>query len=244
MMRARARLVVEAVGPRSVIRVLESAAPLTLLPRRGTRGAAVVHLVNSAAAPLGGDHLTLSVEVAPGAALRLVGVAATVALPGTGRSATHLRLTIGDGASFEHLPEPTVVTRHADHHATLTAELTGTARLRLRETLVLGRKSEAPGHLTTETHITHDARPLLRQSLTTGDPATDQSLAGLAGHKVLTTEISVGTPPPPAPVSGDWWSLVPLGPATAPRGYLATALGPDAVTASARLGAALAAATG
>ena len=240
-MRARARLVVESVGGRTVVRVLESASPLTLLPQRGTGAPAVVHLVNSAASPLGGDHLTLEVTVGPGAALRLIGVAATVALPGTGESTSTVSLTVADDAAFEYLPEPTVVTRHAHHRAVLRAELTGSARLRLRETLVLGRTGETPGRLTTETHLTHDADPVLRQSLTIGDPVTDQALAGLAGHRVLATEIAVGVTAPSAPHSGDWWSLVPLGPSTAPLGHLATALAPDSVTATARLADALAA---
>ena len=52
---------------------------LILLPRRSNRADAVVHLVNSATAPLGGDDLDLTVRVRAGATLRLSGVAATLA---------------------------------------------------------------------------------------------------------------------------------------------------------------------
>ncbi|OLR92543.1 urease accessory protein UreD [Actinokineospora bangkokensis] len=232
-MRARARLVVERVGDRAVVRELVSVSPMTLLPQRGTGPVAVVHLVNSAAAPLGGDDLGLDVLVGPGAQLRLVGVAATVALPGTGRSTARTTLSVADGGECEYLPEPTVVTRHADHHAVLRVALAGSGRVRLREVLVLGRKGEAPGHLTTETHVTRDGRPVLRQSLVIGDPVADQALAGLAGHRVLATEVGAGHAAPPVR-SGEWHSLVPL-----EGGYLATALADDAVTAAARLAEAL-----
>ena len=68
-MRAHAHLVVERdADGRSVVRTLRSAAPLTLLP---VRGRPVVHLVGSAAGPLGGDDLTLTVEVGPHARLTI-----------------------------------------------------------------------------------------------------------------------------------------------------------------------------
>lgn len=235
-MRARARLAVEHDGERTVVRDLFSAAPLTLLPRRGA-SSATVHLVNSAAAPLGGDELALSVSVGPGAHLRLVGVAATLALPGTGESSCVVRIEVAEGGSCEYLPEPTVVTGRARHRALLDVTLAGTARLRARETLVLGRTGERPGLLRTGTHVVRDGRPLLRQSLDVGDPDLAASPAGLAGHRVLATELLVGHDDLAAAASGDWWSLVPL----AHRAVLATALAHDAVTAGHRLAAALAA---
>ena len=77
--RARARLSAELDGRgETVIRELRSAAPLTLMQT----ATGVVHLVSSAAAPLAGDDLELTVRVGPGARLALRGVAATLALPG------------------------------------------------------------------------------------------------------------------------------------------------------------------
>ncbi len=220
-MKAQACLTVERDSAgRSVVRTLRSAAPLTLIP---VRGEPVVHLVNSAASPLGGDELELTVRVGPGARVHLRGIAATVALPGPGetsRSTVHLELE--EGAKLTYLPEPTVITARANHEAVLRAALGAGAVLYYREVLVLGRAGEQPGHLTTTMHATREGRPLLRQQLTIGD----QSIATLAGHRVLATELHLDDTTP-APTSGEWWSRTPL----AAGGTLTTALANDAVTA-------------
>ncbi|HEY0454189.1 urease accessory protein UreD [Actinophytocola sp.] len=229
-MRASAALGIERVAGRDVVRVLRSAAPLTLMPVRpnGSGGPAVVHLLNSAAAPLGGDDLTLTVHVGPGATLVLTGIAATLALPGShgapSRMAVHLRLA--EEASVDHLPEPTVITARARHAAVLTADLAPGARLHTREVLVLGRAGERPGALTTSTNVTRAGRPVLRQHLTIGDPDLDASVAYLAGKRVLATDLRVDDTSP-EPASGEWWSRTPL----AAGGTLTTALADDAVTA-------------
>lgn len=224
-MRAHAHLVVErdAEG-RSVVRTLRSAAPLTLLP---VRGRPVVHLVGSAAGPLGGDDLTLTVEVGPHARLTIAGVAATVALPGRhgggSRMTTHLRL--GEGAVVDHLPEPTVVTARARHESVLTVELAEDAHLHTRETVVLGRANEVAGELTTALDVTRRGRPVLRQR-------TSVTTEALLGRRVLATELSTADPRETA--SGEWWSRTRL----AGGGTLTTALADDAVTALRELGAA------
>lgn len=224
-MRARACLEVErdAAG-RSVVRTLRSAAPLTLIP---VRGEPVVHLVNSAASPLGGDELELTVRVGPGACLRLTGIAATVALPGPGEtSRSTVQVFLGEDAELTYLPEPTVITARANHEATLHVTLAAGAVLRYREVLVLGRAGERPGRLTTTLHATRAGSPLLRQQLHVGDPAHDASFATLAGRRVLATELHLDDKTPP-PTSGAWWSRTPL----AAGGTLTTAMADDAVTA-------------
>lgn len=217
-MKAHAQLTVErdAAG-RSVVRTLRSASPLTLIP---VRGEPVVHLVNSAASPLGGDDLTLTVRVGPRARLTLTGIAATVALPGLhgekSRSAVHIELA--EGATMAYLPEPTVITRRARHESILTVTLAAGAQLRARETLVLGRANELPGELTTRLDVTREGRPVLRQQLAvTADV--------LMGKRVLATELSTSDTGDTA--SGEWWSRTRL----AAGGTLTTALAADAVTA-------------
>lgn len=241
-MRARARLAVEVRDGRTVLSELRSAAPWTLLPqrsslRRGT-GAAVVHLVSSATAPLGGDDLALDVRVGPGASLRLRGVAATLALPGIRgeRSRAAIHFDIDVNGSVEYLPEPTVVTSRAAHSSSCTAELAGTARLRYREVLVLGRVGEPPGDLDSTVEVVRAGTPLLRQRIDIGDPVLTGSAAYLAGNRVLASELLVWGEDPATAHSGDWWSLAPL----ARGGSLATALAGDAVTAQRRLAEALA----
>ena len=242
-MRARARLAVECRDGRSVLSELRSAAPLTLLPQRsGLRrgsGTAVVHLVSSATAPLGGDDLSLEVSVGPGAHLQLRGIAATLALPGHHGERSHasIRFDIDVNASVEFLPEPTVVTSRASHSSSFTAQLADTARLRHREMLVLGRIGEPAGDLDSTVEVIRGGTPLLRQRVDIGDPALTASAAYLAGHRVLATELLVWGEDPVSAHSGEWWSLAPL----ARGGSLATALAGDAVTAHRRLAEAVAA---
>lgn len=225
-------------GGRTVVRELRSQAPVALVPRRGTAartGPLVVHLVGSAATPLGGDDVGLDVLVGPGAELVLTGVAAAVALAGRSRFA--VRCTVADGGSLVHLPEPVVVTGRADHAAELHVVLGAGARLRTREVLVAGRSGEPPGRYRGRIRVDGPAGALLVQEQELGDPGLARSPAHLAGHRVLATEVRVGGPDPAAAVAGGWWSLVPL----ARGGCLATALAGDAVTAGRRLDAALAA---
>lgn len=219
-MRAAALLEVERGG---VVRTLRSASPLTLIP---VRGRPVVHLVNSAASPLGGDDLTLTVRLGPHACLTLAGIAATVALPGQHgeRSRTTVRVELAEGARLDYLPEPTVVTRRARHDSVLVADLATGAHLHTTETIVLGRAGERPGELTTTLHVTRDGRPVLRQTLTVTREV-------LLGRRVLATELSTGDDRETG--SGEWWSRTRL----AAGGTLTTALADDAVTASRHLGA-------
>jgi urease accessory protein len=226
--KAHARLTACFDGTRTVLRELRSMAPLTLFPRRGSGPVAVVHLVNSATSPLGGDDLLLSVRVGPGASLRLSGVAATLALPGLhGESSlSTVDVVVEDGGSLEYLPEPTVVTARARHNAVFRASLASDAYLHTREVLVLGRAGEEPGSLTTSLSVTRGSVPVVRQTLSVGDPASDGSLAVLAGRRVLVTDLEVGGPEQPA-ASGEWWSRTPL----AAGGTLTTSLAPDAVSA-------------
>jgi urease accessory protein len=219
--KAHAQLVVERdAGGRSVVRTVRSAAPLTLVP---VRGRPVVHIVNSAAGPLGGDELTLTVRVGPHACLDLVGIAATVLLPGPrnemSRALVHIEL--GEGARLNYLPEPTVVTRRAWHESAMDVYLADGARLNTREVVVLGRTHEMPGQLTTALNVTRCGRPVLRQQLT----VTTETLLG---QRVLATGLSTedrGT------ASGEWWSRTPL----AAGGTLTTVIADDAVTALRRL---------
>ncbi len=230
-MKAHARVTACFDGTRTVLRELRSMAPLTLFPRRGRGATAVVHLVNSATSPLGGDDLLLTVRVGPGASLRLSGVAATLALPGLHGepSVSTVDVAIAGGGSLEYLPEPTVITARARHAAVFRASLASDAYLHTREVLVLGRAGERPGSLTTSLDVTRDSVPVLRQTLSIGS-GLDGSLAVLAGRRVLASDLVVGGPDLPA-ASGEWWSRTPL----AAGGVLTTSLAPDAVTAMAPL---------
>ncbi|NUT48057.1 MAG: urease accessory protein UreD [Saccharothrix sp.] len=206
---------------------MRSMAPLRLVPRRGYDDVARVHLVSAVTAPLGGDDLELRVTVGPGASLELRGVAATLALPGrhAGGSRALVDVELADGASLAHLPEPTVVTARACHEAVFRARMGEGARLRARDVVVLGRAGEPGGSLTTTLDVRRDG-PVIKQTSRLGTPEVDRSPAGLAGRRVLGTELLCWGEDPPGPVSEQWWSLVPL----ARGGSLTTAVADDAVT--------------
>ncbi|MFI6101742.1 urease accessory protein UreD [Lentzea sp. NPDC051213] len=209
----------------SVVRVLRSQSPLTLVPHRRVGPVALVRLVSSVTAPLGGDSLCLTVEVGPGASLELRGVAATLLLPGSSGAESSSVVRFLVEGSVRYLPEPTVVTGRAHHTAVVEAELDSHAELRTREVLVLGRTGEAAGALSTSVRATRCGKPLLHQQLVVGSPPVDSSPAGLAGKRVIGTELVLDAVPRAAD-GGEWWNVVPL----AAGGTLATALGDDVVT--------------
>ncbi|WP_434451192.1 urease accessory protein UreD [Lentzea sp. E54] len=224
-MKASARLVVTVDSHgNSVVRVLRSQSPLTLVPHRRVGPVALVHLVSSVTAPLGGDSLSLTVEVGPGASLDLRGVAATLLLPGSSGAASSSEVRFVVEGSVRYLPEPTVVTSRARHAAVVVAELDSHAELRTREVLVLGRTGETPGSLSTSVRATRCGRPVLHQQLVVGDSSVDGSSAGLAGKRVVGTEMVLDSVTR-ARDGGEWWSAVPL----AAGGTLVTALGDDVV---------------
>ncbi|MCE7008996.1 urease accessory protein UreD [Kibdelosporangium philippinense] len=224
-MKAHARVVAEFVDGRTVLRELRSESPLTLVPHRGKPG--LVHLVNSASAPLGGDSLDLTLIAMPGAWLKVVGVAASLVLPGprpaTSRFAVHVEAA--EGSTVEYLPDATIVTQRAHHSAMFTGSLDASARLTMREMLVLGRENESPGRLSTETIVRRGRTPVLNQKLEIDSLIA--SPAVLVGRRVLATDLRVGYEDPPSPVAEEWCSLVPL----AAGGSLTTALAHDAVSA-------------
>jgi urease accessory protein len=188
-MRAHAELVAEPDG-RGGTRLarLRGEAPLLLRqtpthPGSGTPRAATVHLVGGAASPLGGDELHLSIEVRPGAALRLHTVAASVALPGPGGTPSRSVVTarVGGGAALWYLPEQLVAGAGCRHEAVSTVELEEGAALVWRDELVCGRHAEAPGAASVSLHATYAGRALLRQCLTVGPGTPGWSGAGVLG---------------------------------------------------------------
>ncbi|MFE1412028.1 urease accessory protein UreD [Streptomyces sp. NPDC058746] len=232
--RATARIRAAADGRGgTALPLLAGEGPLALRRTRGAGAEAGVMLVGAMSAPLGGDHLTVEVEVGPGAHLAMGSAAATLALPGRGGEPARydVRLTLGDGASVRWLPEPLVSVRGSELRVRTRVELAPTARLLLREEQVLGRSGEAPGLLRSRLSVTRDGRPLLDQELACGPgaPGGWDGPAGLAGHRVLGQLLVVNPDfsgqPPQARTLGEFAAVTPLaGPAV-----LVTALAPDAL---------------
>lgn len=229
--------------------VLQSAGPLALRRTRAVTTAAAggpgartaaharVTVVGAMSAPLGGDRLALEAAVRDGAALTVDAAAAMIALPGrrTGEEpADHagydVLLSVGEGAVLHWLPEQVISVTGSDLRTRTRVELGPTARLVLREELILGRHGEAGGTLTSRLTVHHAGRPLLDQQLALGPgaPAGWDGPAVLGKHRAVGQLLLVAPEFEEKPVSprllGDSAVLTPL----AGPGALVTALAPDA----------------
>ncbi len=74
-----------------------------------------MHLVSSAATPLGGDTIAIRVVVEPGARLTVRTVAATIALPGATTVESHATWELEVAGALDLDPEPTIVAATSRH---------------------------------------------------------------------------------------------------------------------------------
>ena len=173
-----------------------------LQPRRVADGPGGprVGLVATTALLLGGDEVDVAVEVGSDAALELFDVAGTVAYHGRGRPAAwRTTITLADDACLIYAGQPLVVSDGADVIRTLGLDLAGSARLRLRETLVLGRDGQTGGRVRSWTDLRVGGVEVWRED-TDLDPTGIRGLPGmLGGHRVVDTLLTAGQPAPPAP---------------------------------------------
>jgi urease accessory protein len=186
---ARTSAVIEAGG---VLGELCCAPPLTL--RQVHSDAAdrcELRLVGTAAGPLAGDDLSISLRLRPGARATLAATGASLAQGrdhagteggrerrgsgghGTGGAAAALaiRADLADGADLIADPGTLVVCRgsRVDVHVELT--LGAGATVQWRELIVLGRTGEPAGQATLRWDVTRLGRPVLRQFVDLADPA-------------------------------------------------------------------------
>jgi urease accessory protein len=173
---ARTTAVVEAGG---VLGELSCAPPLTLRQVHGRAGRCELWLVGTAAGPLAGDDLSLSLSLRAGARAVLRATGASVAQGGGGRAALSIRADLGAGAELSGDPGTLIVCRGSRVDVRLELALGPGAAVDWRELIVLGRTGEPPGHATVCWDVTRAGRPVLRQF-------ADLALAGLtAGRRVL-----------------------------------------------------------
>jgi urease accessory protein len=181
-----------------------------------------VGLVATTALLLGGDEVDLAVELGPGATLDLFDVAGTVAYHGRGRPAAwRTTLSLADGAHLTYAGQPFVVSDGADVTRVLRVNLASAARLRLRETLVLGRDGQAGGRVRSRTELTVGGVEAWRED-TDLDPDGIRDRPGLlGGRRVVDTVLTVGRPAPAAPPAVTYTLLGGVGAVTR---YLGTEL--------------------
>ncbi|MFE7783245.1 urease accessory protein UreD [Streptomyces nigrescens] len=189
-LRATARIVARVghEGGTTRLPVLDGDGPFALRRIRGCGRQARVCIVGAMSAPLGGDRLAIEATAEAGTALHLTTAAATVALPGrtAGHATYDVRLTVGDGARLDWLPEPLISAAGSALRMTTTVELAPTAHLVLREEQVLGRSGEETGALRSRLVVRRAGRTLLDQETAYGPgaPGWDTS-AVLDGHRGL-----------------------------------------------------------
>jgi urease accessory protein len=167
---------------RTEVRIVAAAGTLPEIHASGglaarRTGPDTVHLIGTAATPLGGDELDIRIVVGPGARLVVRSVAATIALPST-RTALSLAHWLFDVAGeLDFDPEPTIVAGGAHHHSVTEVRLTADARLRLRERVQIGRTGEDGGGWRGDLCADIGDLPLLRHRLELGaGSATDDNL--------------------------------------------------------------------
>jgi urease accessory protein len=159
-----------------------------------------VGLIATTALLLGGDEVELVVEVGPASTLELFDVAGTVAYHGRGRSAGwRTIISVDDGGRLAYAGQPLVVSDGADLGRTLQVDLAPSARLRLRDTLVLGRAGQRGGRVRSGTLLRVGGAEVWRED-TDLDPDGIRDQPGmLGGHRVVDSVLTVGEPAPDRP---------------------------------------------
>ncbi|MFI7704120.1 urease accessory protein UreD [Nonomuraea sp. NPDC049480] len=185
---ATARIRATSAGTTTALPVLAGDGPFDLRRNRPHGNQARVCILGAMSAPLGGDRLRIEATAEQDAHLHITTVAATIALRGpTPEHATYdVHLTVADQASLHWLPQPLISAARSNLRQTCTIDLAASARLVLREELVLGRANEPPGRLTTRLTVRHDGHPLLDQQTMYGPDAPGwDGPAILAGHRAV-----------------------------------------------------------
>lgn len=194
---------------------LRSAPPISL--RETPEG---TFLVASGAGPIGGDELSLHVDVGSGASLVIRSAAAQLVLPGPSGAPSRFKITGNVAGSLTWAPEPTVLVAGCDHTTSTHLDLAPGATLDWRETVVLGRHGEASGSLLQRLVVDRAGQPLLRNEVPLGPRwrgATGP--AGTDGARCVSSALLVGLHPPSHPGDGavlqlaaDVWLITRLDP--------------------------------
>jgi urease accessory protein len=212
-------------------------------------------LVGTAAGPLPGDDLQLSLHLGAGARATLVAAGASIAqggdaplpggdaplpggnapLPG-GNAPLPARLAVsavlGPGARLEADPGAVVVCGGAGVDIIVSIELADDAAVQWREVVVLGRTGEAAGAATLRWDVQRGHRPLLRQFVDLRDPRWAAWPGLIAGARVIASELISG---PAVQARTEVRSPTCVAAALDAQSMLLTVLGNDAAQVSAEL---------
>jgi urease accessory protein len=186
-------------------------------------GWARVVLVQTIAGPLAGDRVLIDVDVGVGAALEVVGNAATLAYPSSSPARHEVRVRLGAGARLAWLPEPLILAADCNLESSIQLELDTASAAFVRELLVLGRHRERPGRYRSRLRCELEGRPLLHEAVDIDrEGASQSSRAVLAGAGALASLALLGLLPEEACGPGEL--------ALAGTGRVLRALAPDAAS--------------
>jgi len=161
---ARTTAVVE---PGGVLGTVRCAPPLTLRQVRGEapdgEQRCELRLVGTAAGPLAGDDLALSLVLRPGARATVRAAGASVAQGGGGERTLAIRAELGEGAELVAEPGVLVVCHGSRIEVRVEIALGAGAAVDWRELIVLGRTGEPAGQATLRWDVTRGGEPVLRQ---------------------------------------------------------------------------------
>jgi len=198
---ARSRAVIE---PGGRLAALACQPPLTLRQvTAADRAVCALCLVNSAAGPLAGDDLALTLEVAGGASAVLQAAGAQIAQGRDGCGASSLRLAaaIGAGGRLRADPGALIIRPGGRVDARVDLRLAADATVDWRELIVLHRSGGADGTgpaggaapaVTLRWDVTRAGRPLLRQLVDLTDPDGQRWPGLVAGRRVLASALLAG----------------------------------------------------
>lgn len=127
-----------------------------------------VHLISAAATPLGGDAIAIRIVVQAGARLRVRSAAATVVLPGAATTESHSTWDLEVDGELDLDVEPTVVAGGSRHLTGTRLRLGRAGRVRVRESVQIGRTGESQGYWSGALHADVAGTPLLRHRVELG----------------------------------------------------------------------------
>jgi urease accessory protein len=184
-------------------------------------GAARVSLTAGAAGPIGGDAYRVDVEVGAGSTLVLSDVSPTLLLPGpdSAVSSYTIDIRVGEHGTLIWLPEPLIAACGCNHFHDIDVALHPSARLMMRDEVLLGRHGEACGDVRQRITVYRDTSTLYRQDLAVGPDAVGYDSAAVLGGaraagSVLTVDPVWAQAPPSECVVSPGAAVLPLaGPA-------------------------------
>jgi len=171
------------IEPGGVLGELACVPPLTLRQVHG-EGRCELRLIGTAAGPLAGDNLSLSLRLRPGAraTLRAAGASLAQGRDHGGAAALSIRADLAEEADLIADPGALIVCQGSRVDVRVELALGRDAAVDWRELIVLGRTGEPPGQATLRWDVTRLGRPVLRQFADL-DPAGLTMLT--AGRRVL-----------------------------------------------------------